>query len=296
MRAACGRIVARMPLATILVPTHDHGPTLMHSLGSALSQTVDDFEIVVVGDGVPDVTRRLVAELTAQDARIRFLDCPKGENRGEHHRHTAILTALSPVVCYLADDDLWMPDHLETMLPLLEHADFATSVPLVVEPGGALDAAPVHLGATFVRERLMAGTIDVPLSCVGHTVAAYRDLPIGWAPPPPGAGSGLTMWQRFFARPATRADSSDRMTVLNFKSIDREGVEPDRRAAELGHWAGRLAERDFQLELTQAALRSALTGWHRCEGEHHSAERHALHLEAQLTGARGLRGMLRRGR
>ena len=39
------------PVATILVPTHDHGPTLRASVASALRQTVSDIEVFIVGDG-----------------------------------------------------------------------------------------------------------------------------------------------------------------------------------------------------------------------------------------------------
>jgi glycosyltransferase involved in cell wall biosynthesis len=114
-----------MPEATVLIPTHDHGPTLYYSVRSALAQSVENIEILIVGDGVPEPTREIVAELQ-RDERVRFLDNPKGESRGELHRHTALQEARSEIVCYLSDDDLWLPDHIATMRQLLESADFAS--------------------------------------------------------------------------------------------------------------------------------------------------------------------------
>lgn len=46
-----------MTLATVLVPTHNHGPTLSLSVGSALAQTVQDIEVLVAGDGATAETR-----------------------------------------------------------------------------------------------------------------------------------------------------------------------------------------------------------------------------------------------
>ncbi len=105
--------------ATVVVPTHDHGPTLRLSLASALAQTVEDIEVLVIGDGVPDVTREILADLGRRDERIRFFDHPKGPRNGEVYRHAALKDARGEVVCYLSDDDLWLPEHLETLVALL---------------------------------------------------------------------------------------------------------------------------------------------------------------------------------
>ncbi len=50
----------RARAASVLIPTHDHGPLLQRALASAQRQSVEDIEILVVGDGVPDVTRDIV--------------------------------------------------------------------------------------------------------------------------------------------------------------------------------------------------------------------------------------------
>ncbi len=68
-----------MPRATVILPTHDHGPTLRPALESVLGQTERDLEVIVVGDGVPEITRTIVAEFAARDPRVRLLDNRKGE-------------------------------------------------------------------------------------------------------------------------------------------------------------------------------------------------------------------------
>jgi len=95
-----------MPAATVLIPTHDRPECLRHSIASAQAQSLDDFELFVIGDGVTDATRAVMTELAAADPRIRFFDFPKGPRRGEVHRHTALAEAAGRFVAYLGDDDV----------------------------------------------------------------------------------------------------------------------------------------------------------------------------------------------
>jgi hypothetical protein len=63
-----------MPLeAIVLIPTHDHGPLLLHSARSALAQTVEEIKLFIIGEGVPDVTREIVSELKRDERRDRML-------------------------------------------------------------------------------------------------------------------------------------------------------------------------------------------------------------------------------
>src|SRR6266849_3725591 len=106
-------------VATILIPTHDHGPTLRASIASALRQTISEIEVFVLGDGVPDETRDIMADILKTDERVRFFDNPKDERLGELHRPVALEIAKGRIVCYLADDDLYFPGHVEHMNWLL---------------------------------------------------------------------------------------------------------------------------------------------------------------------------------
>jgi len=70
-------------IATVLIPTHEHVLSLRHAVASVQQQTLQDFELFIVGDGVSNAGRALVAELAAADSRIRFFDFPKGPRKGE---------------------------------------------------------------------------------------------------------------------------------------------------------------------------------------------------------------------
>ncbi len=91
-----------------------------------LAQTIGDLELFIIGDGVTPDTRDVIAELAAQDRRVRFIDRPKHERRGEPYRHEVLSEQASgSVVAYLCDRDLWLPNHLEELVRTLDGADFA---------------------------------------------------------------------------------------------------------------------------------------------------------------------------
>jgi hypothetical protein len=86
------------------------------------AQDIEDIEILIVGDGVDESVRSTVERLQAADSRIRFFDFPKGPRNGEIHRDGVLRQARGRIVCYQADDDLWLPGHLQDMEAALEEA------------------------------------------------------------------------------------------------------------------------------------------------------------------------------
>jgi hypothetical protein len=237
--------------ATVLVPTYNHGPTLLRSVASALAQTVDDLEVFVIGDGVPDVTRELMAGLAAADERVRFFDHPKGPRHGELYRHAALQEARGEIVCYLCDDDLWLPGHVEHLRGLLAESDFAYSLPFWIDPHGAIHPLRVDLSLPYFQVLFRGGENRIPLSMAGHTLELYRRLPEGWRTAPDGIYTDLYMFQQILAVPGCRAAAGAKATVINLPSPERRDWTLDARVAELDRYAARLAEPGFAAELTE---------------------------------------------
>ena len=228
------------PLATIIVPTHDHGPTLRYSVGSALAQSVRDIEIFIIGDGMPAEATAAAREVAAQDERICLLERPKGERHGEAYRHEILLSrAAGRYVFYLADDDMWLPEHVETLVGLLdEHeADFANALTVARLGDGAWAKRCIDLTIAHHREVMLGGSNLVGLTVVAHRLDSYRRLPRGWRPAPPGTPTDLHMWQQWLSEPWVRFVSSGAPTSMNFPSPERLGQTPEQRLEELEeHW------------------------------------------------------------
>ena len=273
--------------ATVLIPTHDHGPTLTGSIGSALAQTVEELEVFVVGDGTPDVTRELMAELTAADPRVRWFDNPKGPRHGELHRHAALQEASGEIVCYLCDDDLWLPDHVERMRALLDGYDFAYTCPFWIDPEGEIHCYRIDLRLPYFRELFLGGENRIPLSCGAHTLDLYRRLPAGWRTTPDGTFTDLYMWQQILSVSGCRVVGDSAPTVLHFPSPERIGWSSQERLDELDRWAARLEEPGFRAELTERVLAATSVDAAALEVETARAQAEASDLAARLAETEG---------
>jgi GalNAc5-diNAcBac-PP-undecaprenol beta-1,3-glucosyltransferase len=226
-----------MSFATILIPTFDHGPLLGYAIDSVLMQTFQDFEIVVIGDGVPAQARPHVEAACAKDARIRFVDRPKSARTGEPWRHDALREADSTIVCYLCDDDLWLPDHLEMLGRALDGADFVNTWLLRVMVDGSVSARPPwDLARPEYRTLLREQTNRIGLSCVAHRLDAYRRLPYGWRDTPPEIATDRHMWIQWLDAPQMRFSCLLNLSVLGFPAAMRRDWSIERRSAELAEW------------------------------------------------------------
>ena len=233
-------------IATVLVPTHSHGPLLAQAVGSALEQSISDIEIFIVGDGVDPLTRQVALDLCARDKRVTFFDKEKGPRHGELHRHEALHQASGRIVCYLSDDDLWLHDHVASMLGLLDGADFAHALPIGIRLDGSVFPWAGHLEVANSRDRVIAYLNFIPLSTGAHTLDRYRRLPFGWRTTPEGISTDAYMWSQILQEPGCVARSGTRPTVLHFPSPWREEMTPDQRLEELARWRKRIAAPDFE--------------------------------------------------
>ena len=204
--------------ASVILPTWNHAETLLYSIPSALEQTVSDIEVLVIGDGAPSRTEEIVHGFLA-DPRVRWIPNPKSPGQGEEYRHRVLsYEARGRIVCYLSDDDLWFPDHVEVLERALLDADFAHTLPVGVFSDDVLGSwGPCNLEKGGHQEEIRQGRRNrIPFSAGAHTMEAYRRLPEGWAPTPPRIWTDLHFWRKFVALPGARLRSIQRPTTLHF--------------------------------------------------------------------------------
>jgi glycosyltransferase involved in cell wall biosynthesis len=247
--------VTQAPAFTILVPTHDHADTLWYSVQSALHQTRQDFELFIIGDGVPDRTREIVVALIARDPRIRFFDNPKGERHGEAYRHIALQEAAGDYVCYLSDDDLWFPDHLDHMARMLADHDLAHSMQILVRPNDKLSTWMFDSRQEpDALNKMRRSETGFGLTSGGHRLAAYRRLPRGWHPAPLGINTDLYFWLQFLDQSDCRYSSLKWPTTCHFSSVLRKSWKGAERVAELAAWWPRLLNAEQRCQIVMEVL------------------------------------------
>jgi len=104
-------------LVSVIVPTRNRPETLGEALQSIAAQTYSPIEVVVVNDGGRDVQD--VISRYSSKCSLNYI--PLENNKGRSAaRNIAIRAARGHYVAYLDDDDLFFPDHLETLVYCLE--------------------------------------------------------------------------------------------------------------------------------------------------------------------------------
>jgi glycosyltransferase involved in cell wall biosynthesis len=136
--------------ALIFLPTHDHQDRLLEAVKSVHRQAVDDWELVAILDGSLRRTVQIMAEFADRDSRISYVVRPKEPRLGETCRDAVILATDACVITQKTDDNLWLPTHLETMLSLLEDADFGHALLVVATISRRVIAHPATRGGCEV--------------------------------------------------------------------------------------------------------------------------------------------------
>lgn len=146
------------PRVTVVIASYRWPEALRLSLQTALDQTVREIEVTVVEDGRDRGSKRVVEEFA--DPRVRWM--PLLRNSGSQARPNSVgrRKARAPVVAYLGHDDLWAPNHLETLLDSLAREDADIAHAMTVMPGYPV----THLaGRTPATDRE-----HVPPSSIAH--------------------------------------------------------------------------------------------------------------------------------
>ena len=117
----------KTPLVSVCIPTYNRGPILIdRAIKSALSQTYENIELIVVGDCCTDNTEELLAKI--KDPRLKFYNMKKRERHypqnienhwfvgGAAPANKAMDLATGSWIARLDDDDTWSKDHVEKLL------------------------------------------------------------------------------------------------------------------------------------------------------------------------------------
>lgn len=104
------------PGVSIIMPCYNVAAHLPRSVGSVLSQTFSDWELIAVDDGSGDGTLAWLQSRT--DPRLRVHSQP---NQGvSAARNTGLKVARGRFIAFLDADDAWVPDFLGKMLAALD--------------------------------------------------------------------------------------------------------------------------------------------------------------------------------
>ncbi len=108
-------------MVSIIMPTYNRENVIKRSIESILTQSYQDFELIIVDDGSTDNTYQKVMEY--EDSRICYLknDRKMGANRA---RNIGIQHAKGDYIAFQDSDDVWRRDKLEKQMCMFQNTEY----------------------------------------------------------------------------------------------------------------------------------------------------------------------------
>lgn len=103
------------PAVSVIIPTYNRWPLLKEAVDSVLTQSYDDYELIVVDDGSTDGT---VQELIPYCEHLRVLVQPRHGVAAA--RNAGAQVATGKYLAFLDSDDLWLPEKLRIQVRFME--------------------------------------------------------------------------------------------------------------------------------------------------------------------------------
>ena len=129
------------PWLSVILPTYNGAAYLDKTLTSIASRRDTGIEVIAVDDGSTDETLNILERFQGQlqlriETRGRIGNWAANSNYG-------LRLARADYACYLHQDDLWLPDRLRVLRPLV---DGGTSPVLLLHPAHFIDSRGQFLG------------------------------------------------------------------------------------------------------------------------------------------------------
>jgi glycosyltransferase involved in cell wall biosynthesis len=101
---------------SVIVPAYNSEATIEATIASLLTQTFQDFELIVINDGSTDGTVRVLEGIT--DSRLRILHFENGGLATARNR--GIAAARGKLLSFIDADDVWTPEKLQDQVNALD--------------------------------------------------------------------------------------------------------------------------------------------------------------------------------
>ena len=162
------------PLVSVIMPVYNGERFLAQAIGSVMTQTLSDFELIIINDGSTDATATILADYARLDRRITVISNAVAQGYGgEKASNSAYRMAKGRYIAKLDADDVAHPARLARQVDFLEkHPD-------------------IFLAGTFLEiidaSGRVTGTREYPVAheaiyrnyyyrnCLGHPSVMFRN-------------------------------------------------------------------------------------------------------------------------
>ncbi len=155
---------------SVIIPLYNKVPYVAEAVGSVLSQTFTDYELVIVDDGSTDQSAEVARQMIGTHANCRLISQANGGVSVA--RNNGVAVSNGEFLCFLDADDWWEPTFLEEMTKLIaEFPDagiYGTNYTIVNETKHKTRVAKIGVDEGFEKGyinycQVYAKTLNMPL-------------------------------------------------------------------------------------------------------------------------------------
>ncbi|MEJ5240538.1 MAG: glycosyltransferase family 2 protein [Anaerolineales bacterium] len=140
-----------MATVSVVIPTFNRALFVKRAVQSVLTQTYQDFEIIVVDDGSIDDTHTVLNSLSGEDSRVHCIYLPT--NCGAQvARNVGCRAASGEYIAFLDSDNEWLPDKLRLQMELFRDSQVGVvycGFRVVYPDGHFFDMLPYYRGDVY---------------------------------------------------------------------------------------------------------------------------------------------------
>lgn len=188
---------------SVIIPLYNKAPYVAKTIGSVLSQTFTDYELVIMDDGSKDNSFEVAKNAIEGHSQCHLY---KQENAGvSMARNNAVALSHGDCLCFLDADDWWDPTFLEEMSNLIadfpEAGIYGTNYTIVNETKHKTRVAPLGLEPGFEKGyinycQVYARTLAMPLTSISVAIPRVVFDELGGFPHGIKLGEDFLLWIR----------------------------------------------------------------------------------------------------
>lgn len=188
---------------SVIIPLYNKAPYVSKAIGSILSQTYTDFELVIVDDGSKDDSYAVASKAIEGASNCQIY---RQENAGvSMARNNGVAFSKGDYLCFLDADDWWEPAFLEEMSRLIEEFPdagiYGTNYTIVNESHHRTRVASIGVEEDFEKGyinycQVYAKTMYMPLTSISVAIPRLIFEEIQGFPEEIRFGEDFLLWIR----------------------------------------------------------------------------------------------------
>ena len=161
-------------MVSVITPSHNAEKFIAQTIESVLTQTYQEWEMIIVDDLSSDGSVQIIETYAHKDPRIKLIKS-KQKNGAAGTRNKAIQAAQGRYIAFLDADDLWMPEKLEKQIAFMTQHDLA----FTYSSYKVIDKGKDEMLTTFVTLPEISYSSILKTCSVGCLTAIYDTEKLG---------------------------------------------------------------------------------------------------------------------